>query len=83
MLDIKQVPSVKCIQEFFEKWNKARLIATEKLASIVPDDEMETITTCDLRELTETFARVYIFSTLLNHPDLLEQIRHCFEEKTR
>ncbi|MHA2244220.1 MAG: hypothetical protein ACXADY_04585 [Candidatus Hodarchaeales archaeon] len=82
MLDIKQVPSVKCIQEFFEKWNKARLIATEKLASIVPDDEMETITTCDLRELTETFARVYIFSTLLNQPDLLEQIRRCFEGKT-
>ena len=79
MLEIDQVPSVKCIQEFFEKWNKARSSAIEKLASIVPDDEMETITTCDLRELTETFARVYIFSTLMNHPDLLEQLRRCFK----
>jgi len=79
MLEIDQVPSVKCIQEFFEKWNKARSSTIEKLASIVPDDEMETITTCDLKELTETFARVYIFSTLMNHPDLLEQLRLCFK----
>ena len=79
MLEVDQVPSVKCIQEFFEKWNKARLSTIEKLASIVPDDEMETITTCDLRELTETFARVYIFSTLINQPDLLDQLRRCFK----
>ncbi len=83
MLDIDQVPSAKCIQEFFAKWNKARLIGTEKLASIVPDDEMETITTCDIRELTETFARVYIYSTLMNHPDLLEQLHNCFKGKKK
>lgn len=81
MLNIDQIPSVKCIQEFFAKWNKARFAATEKLASIVPEDEMEIITTSDLRELTETFARVYIFSTLIDQPELLEQLHQCFKER--
>lgn len=83
MLNIKQTPSLKCIQEFFAKWNSARSTATEKLASIVPDDEMEIITTCDLRELSEIFARVYIFSTLMNDPKLLQELRMCFKNRKK
>lgn len=83
MLNTNQEPSVECIQEFFEKWSKAKSAALEKMASTAPDDAMEIITSGDLMELSGILGRVHIFGPLMNQPDLLEQIRHCFEEKTR
>ena len=83
MLKTNQEPSVECIQEFFEKWTKAKYAAQEKMASTAPDDAMEIITSGDLMELGEILGRVHIFGPLMNQPDLLEQMSDCFEEKTR
>lgn len=82
MLKTNQEPSVERLQEFFEKWRKAKSIALDKMASTAPDDAMEIIASGDLRELSQIIGRVYIFGPLMNQPDLLEQMRHCFEEKT-
>ncbi|MFW9903630.1 MAG: hypothetical protein ACFFFH_04815 [Candidatus Thorarchaeota archaeon] len=73
-------PSAKCIQEFFAKWTKAKKAELEKMATLAPDDVVEIITGCDLKDLSEIVARVYIFGTFMNQPDLLEQLRSCFKK---
>ncbi len=82
MLNTEKEPSPKCIQEFFKKWTTAKKGELEKMATMAPDDVVEIITGCDLRELSEIAGRVYIFGTLMNQPDLLEQLQRCFKEKT-
>jgi DNA-binding transcriptional ArsR family regulator len=82
MLKTNKQLSAKCIQEFFEKWTNAKKSEIEKMATMAPDDVVEIITGCDLRELTEIVGRVYIFGTLMNQPELLEQLRDCFKKKT-
>ena len=80
MFSTEKKPSSKCIQRFFEMWTKAKKEEIEKMATIAPDDVVEIITGCDLRELSEILGRVYIFGTFMNQPDLLEQLRGCFKE---
>jgi DNA-binding transcriptional ArsR family regulator len=73
-------PSAKYIQEFFANWTKVKKAELEKMATLAPDDVVEIITGCDLRDLSEIVARVYIFGTFMNQPDLLKQLRSCFME---
>lgn len=73
-------PSPKYIQEFFAKWTKVKRAELEKMATLAPDDVVEIITGCDLRDLSEIVARVYIFGTFMNQPELLKQLRNCFME---
>jgi DNA-binding transcriptional ArsR family regulator len=80
MFSTEKRPSAKYIQEFFAKWTKANKAELEKMATLAPDDVVEIITGCDLRDLSEIVGRVYIFGTFLNRPDLLEQLRDCFKE---
>ncbi|UCG00752.1 MAG: hypothetical protein JSW11_14170 [Candidatus Heimdallarchaeota archaeon] len=79
LFSIEKKSSAKCIQEFFAKWTKAKKAEIEKMASLAPDDVVEIITGCDLRELSEILGRVYIFGTFMNQPDLLEQLRVCLK----
>ena len=76
----KKQPSAKYIQEFFANWTKVKKTELEKMATLAPDDVVEIITGCDLRDLSEIVARVYIFGTFMNQPDLLKQLRSCFME---
>ncbi|MFX0123348.1 MAG: hypothetical protein ACFFAE_06885 [Candidatus Hodarchaeota archaeon] len=80
MFSTEKKLSAKCIQEFFAKWAKAKNTEIKKMATMAPDDVVEIITGCDLRELSEIAGRVYIFGTLMNQPGLLEQLRSCFKE---
>ncbi|MFX0013373.1 MAG: hypothetical protein ACFFB2_02095 [Promethearchaeota archaeon] len=79
MINSDKKPSAKCIQEFFAKWSVAKKAEMEKMATQAPGDVVDIITGCDLRELAEIIGRVYIFGTLMNQPDLLNQLHGCFQ----
>lgn len=72
-------PSTKCIQEFFKRWDDAKTIALEKMGKEPPEAISKLIIADDWRELQEFLDLVYIFGTLMNQPDLLDQLRRCFE----
>lgn len=73
--------SVECLQEFFEKWSNAKKLALETLAKTESEDILALISAGEWVDLIEFIDWVYIFGTLMNQPDLLEQLRSCLKER--
>lgn len=81
MLDSSgQEPSVTCIQEFFEKRSKAKMVALERLAKTASDDILELINEGEWEELVHFVDWVFIFGSLMNQPKILEQLRDCLKK---
>ena len=78
MTDGKSTSKVKCIQKFFNRWSEAKISSLEKLTIAAPEEFMDLISSKNWKEFAEFIDRVYLFGTLLNHPELLEELRDCF-----
>ncbi|MHA2244221.1 MAG: hypothetical protein ACXADY_04590 [Candidatus Hodarchaeales archaeon] len=75
-------PSIRCIQEFFEKRSMAKIEAFERLAKTASNKTLELINEGEWEELVEFIDWVYIFGSLMNQPDLLKQLGDCFKITT-
>ncbi len=77
-----QESSIRCIQEFFKKQSEAKMVALENLAQSASDDIVKQIVEGEWEELLAFIDWVYIFGTLMNQPDLLEQLGDCLKKNT-
>ena len=73
--------SVECLQEFFEKWSNTKTLALENLAKTESEDILGLISPGEWEDLIEFIDWAYIFGTLMNQPELLEQLRSCLKER--
>ncbi len=80
MIDGENSISIECIKKFFDKWDSAKTNALKKLAVTVPDDKVPLSIVTRWQDVVEFMDRVYIVGTLMNHPELLEELRNCFQK---
>ena len=81
MLEGNFTPDSKCIQAFFDRWAIAKTNTLEKLATTASSEIMEIINSKNWKDFAEFIDRVYLFGTLMNHPELLDELRQCFSKK--
>ncbi|MHA2175520.1 MAG: hypothetical protein ACXABI_11880 [Candidatus Hodarchaeales archaeon] len=81
MLEEDSEPNKKCIQAFFNQWAIAKTNTLEKLATSAPKEIMNIIDSKNWKDFAEFIDRVYLFGTLMNHPELLDDLRKCFKGK--
>ncbi len=81
MLEGEFQPNNKCIQDFFDKWATAKTNTLENLATTTSKDIMAVINSKNWKDFAEFIDRVYLFGTLMNHPELLDNLRNCFTKK--
>ncbi|MFX1517314.1 MAG: hypothetical protein ACFFC6_13505 [Promethearchaeota archaeon] len=77
-----QKPSIRCIQEFFKKMSEAKIVALERLAQSASDDIVKQITEGEWEELVAFIDWVFLFGSLMNQPELLEELGVCLNKKT-
>ena len=80
MIDGENSVSIECIKKFFDKWDSAKTNALKKLAVTAPDDKIPLSIVNRWQDIVEFMDRVYIFGTLMNNPELLEELRNCFQK---
>lgn len=71
-------PKIECIKQFFDRWSVVKTQTLEKLATTASPEFMDVIDSKNWKEFAEFIDRVYLFGTLMNHPELLEDLRKCF-----
>jgi hypothetical protein len=81
MLNGESKVNKKCIQSFFDHWTVAKSNTLEKLATSAPIEIMNIIDSKNWKDFAEFIDRVYLFGTLMNHPELLDDLRKCFSKK--
>lgn len=80
MIEGELTPNSKCIQAFFDQWAIAKTNTLEKLATTASKEIMNIINSKNWKDFAEFIDRVYLFGTLMNHPELLENLRKCFSK---
>ncbi|MFX0013372.1 MAG: winged helix-turn-helix domain-containing protein [Promethearchaeota archaeon] len=77
-----QEASIEGIQEFFRIWNENKFATLKKFAKTESEEILELIIEGEWEELLQFIDWVYIFGTLLNQPNLLEELYSCFKKSS-
>ncbi|MFW9903631.1 MAG: winged helix-turn-helix domain-containing protein [Candidatus Thorarchaeota archaeon] len=72
-----QKASTECIQNFLKNWNETKLRTLEEFAETASDEVFGLITEGEWEELIHFIDWVYIFGTLIEKPQLLEELYTC------
>ncbi len=81
MIEGENTVSVDCIKKFFDKWDSAKTNSLKKLAVTAPDNLLPLSIITKWQDIVEFMDRVYIFGTLMDQPELLDELRECFQKK--
>ncbi len=72
-------PSIKCLTNFFIQFEKAKEAEIARLVAEGDEESLEHLTSGEWKDAVKAIDSLKIISILLSRPDLVEDLRKCFE----